>query len=280
MGLDRPALTSQPKLEPLLGRIRSALRARRQPPRDLRMLMVLSGAEQSRGQDAAIRLANALADHFHIFLCNARPWTTEPRTAAAVDERITLLEGTLGMTFWVGDRETRPDGTDSDTVSGHRSEIIGELIRLHRIDVIHSRGWWADRLVADIKPEPSIPWFIDLCYSEEYREDSGRDPDFRRLAGPLLSMIRGVFYSQPDDLDVLPVTSRDRLGQVVRIFDGFDPGAMRPGRARSVKRVRPIRPRRIIDGRGLPGRRRWVGIPLSRYVQEPPDRVIRNRRGP
>jgi glycosyltransferase involved in cell wall biosynthesis len=236
LGLEQPPLSGQPRLEPSIGRIRSALRARRQPLRDLRVLMVLSGADPVRGQEAAIRLANTLAGYFHIFLCNARPWTTEPRTAAAVDERITLLEGTLGMTFWAGDRETRPDGTVSEAASSHRSEIIGELIRLHRIDVIHSRGWWADRLVADVKPEPSIPWFIDLCYSEDYREDSGRDPDFPRLAGPLLSMIRGVFYSQPDDLGVLPETSRDRLGQVMRIFDGFDPDAMRPGGDRSVRR--------------------------------------------
>jgi glycosyltransferase involved in cell wall biosynthesis/transposase-like protein len=235
MGLEQPSLTAQPKLEPSIGRIRSALRARREPPRDLRVLMVLSGADQGRGQVAAIRLANTLAGSFHIFLCNARPWTTEPRTAAAVDERITLLEGTLGMTFW-GDREPRPDGTASEAVSSHRREIIGELIRLHRIDVIHSRGWWADRLVADVKPEPSIPWFIDVCYSEDYREDSGRDPEFLRLAGPMLSMIRGVFYSQPGDLAVLPETPTARLGLVARIFDGFDPVAMRPGGGRSLRR--------------------------------------------
>ena len=129
-------------------------------------------------------------------------------------------------------------GLPSESVTNHRSGILGELIRLHRIDVIHSRGWWADRLVADVKPEPSIPWFIDLCYPGDYREESGRDPDFPRLVGPLLSMIRGVFYCQPDDLGVLPVTSRDRLGQVVRIFDGFDPGAMLPwGEYRPVGRA-------------------------------------------
>jgi glycosyltransferase involved in cell wall biosynthesis len=233
MGLDRPALTSQPKLEPSLARIRSALRARRQPVRDLRVLMVLSAADQGRGQEAAIRLANKLAGYFHVFLCNACPWTTEPRTAAAVDERITLIEGTLGMTFWVGDRETRPDGTPPEAVSSLRSEVIGELIRLHRIDVIHSRGWWADRLVAEVKPDPSIPWFIDLCYPEAYREDTRRDPEFPRLVGTLLPMIRGVFYAQPDDLGVIPATSRDELGRVVRIFDGFDPGPMRPGEDRS-----------------------------------------------
>lgn len=117
MALDRPALTGQPKLEPSLGRICSALRDRRRPPLDLRVLMVLSGAEQARGQEAAIRLANRLAGYIHVFLCNARPWTTGPRTADTLDERVTLLEGTLGMTFWVGDRETRPDGTASSAVS-------------------------------------------------------------------------------------------------------------------------------------------------------------------
>ncbi|MGP0064337.1 MAG: glycosyltransferase family 2 protein [Isosphaeraceae bacterium] len=240
MGLDRPALASQPKLEPSLGRIRSALRARREPARDLRVLIVLSGADQGRGQEAAIRLANDIAAYFHVFVCNARPWIMDLRTAAELEDRITLIEGTLGMTFWVGDRETRADGTLSEAVSRQRSEVIGELIRLYRIDVIHSRGWWADRLVAEVKPDPSIPWFIDLCYSEDYREEAARDPDFPSLARTLPSLIRGVFYAQPDDLGVLPATSKDRLGEVVRIFDGFDPGGMRPAGDRAVRRAIPF----------------------------------------
>ncbi len=96
LGLDWPSLTGQPRLEALLERIRSALRARQQPPRDLRILMVLSGTDRPSSQEAAVRLANTLAGSFHVFLCSARPWMPEPE----VDERITWLEGTLGMTFW------------------------------------------------------------------------------------------------------------------------------------------------------------------------------------
>ena len=227
MGLDRPALTRQPRLESVLGRIRCALRGRCQPKRDLRVLMAVSNVNHIQGQEAAIRLANRLADYFHVFLCTARPWTTEARSLAAVDERITLLEGTLGMTFWVGDRETQPDGTTAEWSVGHRAEIIRELIRLHRIDVIHSRGWWANRLVTEVNPEPSIPWFIDLCYSSDYRKESDRDRDFQRIFGSVLSMIHGAFYSQPDDLEVIPAKTWNRLSQVVRIFDGF---GSNPGR--------------------------------------------------
>jgi glycosyltransferase involved in cell wall biosynthesis len=231
LGLDWPLLTSQPRLEPLLKRIRSALRARQQPPRDLRILMVFSGTDRPAGQEAAVRLANALAESFHVFLCSARPWMPEPE----VDERITRLEGTLSMTFWSWDKETRPDGTVTEAASSRRAEIIGELIRLHRIDVIHSRGWWADRLVASVHPDPRIPWFLDLRDADDYREDARSDPDFERLSASLLSMIRGVFYSDPDDLVVLPAISTARLGQVMRIFDAFDPGAIRPGGDRSSK---------------------------------------------
>ncbi len=229
LGLDWPSLTTQPRLEALLERIRSALRARQQPPRDLRILMVLSGTDRPSSQEAAVRLANELAGAFHVFLCSARPWMREPE----VDERITRLEGTLGMTFWAWDRENRPDGTVTEAVSSRRAEIIGELIRLHRIDVIHSRGWWADRLVAAVHPDPRIPWFLDLRDAEDYRKDAGSDPEFERLSASLLSMIRGVFYSDPDDLVVLPAISMAALGQVMRIFDGFDPGAFRPGEDRS-----------------------------------------------
>ena len=116
---------------------------------------------------------------------------------AEIDDRITLLEGHLGMTYWVGDRKTRPDGTLSEAVSSHRSQVIRELIRLHRIDVIHSRGWRADRLIADVETDPSIPWFIDLCDPDDYREDTARDPEFSRYVEPLLSRIHGVFYARP-----------------------------------------------------------------------------------
>ena len=225
LGLDWPSLTSQPRLEPLLERIRSALRARQQPPRDLRILIVLSGSARPSSEQAAVRLANALAGSFHVFLCGARPWMPAPE----VDERVTRLEGTLGMTFWAWDRKMRPDGTLTESTSSRRAEIIGELIRLHRIDVIHSRGWWADRLVAAVKPDPRIPWFLDLRDGDDYREDARSDPEFDRISASLLPMIRGVFYSDPDDLEVLPAISMARPGQVMRIFDGFDPGAIRPG---------------------------------------------------
>ncbi len=236
LDLEWPALTDRPVLSPLIGRVRSALRARRGPSRDLRVLMVLSGTDGSAGQQAAIRLANGLSGSFHVFLISARPWMTDPAKAALVDDRITLLEGTLGMTFWAGERETLPDGNTSEAVSSSRAEIIAELIRIHRIDVIHSLGWWADRLVAAVMPEPSLPWFIDLRHAEEYREDSGRDPDFQHLATSMIARIQGLFCSQPGDLDVFPANTRERLGQVVRIVVGIDPGARRPGGDRASRR--------------------------------------------
>jgi glycosyltransferase involved in cell wall biosynthesis len=229
VGLDWPALTDQAALEPLLERIRTTLRARHRPTYDLRVLMVLSGQERTAEQQAAVRLANALAGRFQVFLCTARPWMPKPE----VDERIIHLEGTLGMTFWAWDEVNCPDGSLSEAASSHRVEIVRELIRLYRIDVIHSRGWWADRLVASVQPEPTIPWFLDLRDGKEYSEPARRDPEFPCRSAPILKMIRGVFYSDPDDLVVLPEISMARPGQILRIFDGDQPGSIRPGVDRS-----------------------------------------------
>ena len=124
LDVEWPALTDRPGLSPLIGRVRSALRARREPSRDLRVLMVLSGTDGGAGQQAAIRLANDLSGSFHVFLISARPWMTDPAKAALVDDRITLLEGTLGMTFWAGEEGDPAGWYASDAVPSSRAEII------------------------------------------------------------------------------------------------------------------------------------------------------------
>ena len=71
--------------------------------------------------------------------------------------------------------------------------MIGELIRFHQIDVIHSHGWWADRLVYTVNRDLGIPWLVDLQGNHaSYSENPDGDPAFDRLVGPMMSMARGA----------------------------------------------------------------------------------------
>ena len=146
----RPALTGQPALVPLLERIEAIFTDRLPSTRDLRILFVLADGHRGSGRETAIALANTLSHRFRVFLCNARPWLLDPQTAALVDERVILLEGTLGMTPWARYGGHRPESDTTTNVDGPRTAVIAELIRFHRIDVIHSQGWEAARLVSAV----------------------------------------------------------------------------------------------------------------------------------
>ena len=182
LGAGRPALTGQPQFVPLLERIEATFTSRLPAARDLRILMVLADIEGGPGREAAISLANAFARRFRVFLCNARPWLLDPEMAAHVDEKVVLLEGTLGMTPWAQYGGPRHGSEAHSTVDDPRTEVIAELIRFHRIDVIHTQGWEAVRLVSAVAPEPRIPWFVNL----QDGETPWHDADFGRIAGELL----------------------------------------------------------------------------------------------
>jgi glycosyltransferase involved in cell wall biosynthesis len=226
----RPAMTENPRLASRLGRIRSAFRDREWAPRDVRVLLVVSGVGSGPGSAEMIGLANELVGRFQVFLCNALPGVLDPIAAARIDERIVLLEGTPGILPWTWDGDPRVDPTASEAMSGRRAEVVRELIAFHQIDVIHSRGWWADRLVLGAIARPHTPWFIDLRDGEAYLADSRGDPEWPRLADEIGSSVRGVFCRRADDLRAFPVPpsparltghsrlARGRRGRLARIF--------------------------------------------------------------
>jgi hypothetical protein len=143
-----------------------------------------------------------------------------PRLTAQVDQRVVLLEGSLGITPWSFGGDTARAGTPFDVVSSRRARVLQDLIRFHGIDVIQSHGWRADRLVATVNRNLEIPWFIDLrCEKPGFRADTDCDPDFERLIAPILSSAQGVFYSDPEDLSIFARLSLDDPTCAMQVFD-------------------------------------------------------------
>jgi hypothetical protein len=156
-GLDsRPVMTDHPLLGPHLDRLRAAFDARVGARQGDRILIVVSGVTDRPEYSATILLANALARRFPVFLCNALPGVLDPEAAGRVDERIVLLEGTLGLRPWSWDGDPRTDASEGEATSSRRAEVIGELIRFHRIAAIHAQGRWAEELVAAAGLQPAI----------------------------------------------------------------------------------------------------------------------------
>ena len=199
MNLKRPALTANPHLSGPLNRIRSRLDQGRHAPSSLKIALVVSDMESTSDSLAAIDLVGALAREHTVFLCNAQPQRCEPNVVARVDKRVIFLEGTLGPSPWSAraeqsDQAGRPE-------AGSRREILQELIRFHRIDLIHSRSWPADRLVLSIIDELRTPWVIELNgILGALAECDSAAPDTRQAADAILRAARGVFYEQETDL--------------------------------------------------------------------------------
>jgi len=155
-GLQRPALSANPRVVPLLERIREALRRRVGERCGLKILLVIDDMEPGKQCLATIDLANALASEHLVFLCNAQPFNCDSSMTARVNERVLLLEGSLGQTPWTSASDS---SSSEESRENRRVEILRELIRIHQIDVIHTRFREADRLVLRIKDELDIPWF-------------------------------------------------------------------------------------------------------------------------
>jgi hypothetical protein len=80
-----------------------------------------------RRQIAAIRLANALAKHHRVFLCNAKPELVDPAVAAAVAPDVMFLERTLGMTPWAIERRPLEHHHNRVAEGDRRIAVMGEL---------------------------------------------------------------------------------------------------------------------------------------------------------
>ncbi len=171
-GLQRPALSANPRVVPLLERIREALRGRIGERSGLKILLVVDDMEPGEQCLAAIDMANALASDHLVFLCNAQPSRCDDSMAARVSHRVVFLEGSLGQTPWTSASDSSPNEVSLDD---RRIQVLSELIRIHRIDVIHSCFSEPDRLVLRIKEQLDLPWFRHF-----HGEDNRQVPaDFR-----------------------------------------------------------------------------------------------------
>jgi glycosyltransferase involved in cell wall biosynthesis len=142
-----PAMTEHLRLRPHIDRLRAIFRARVNDRLGQRILVVLSGVTCDAEQSEAIGLANEHAGRCPVFLCNALPSVLDPSAASRIDERVILLEGTLGLLPWSCDGHPRLDPRAGAAMSRRRADVVRELVRFHRIGAIHSQGPWADHLL-------------------------------------------------------------------------------------------------------------------------------------
>jgi glycosyltransferase involved in cell wall biosynthesis len=220
--LDRSSLFVQPDAAPILDDLYRLLQPSPTGQR-LKVLTVLSDLEVGGGQIAGIRLANALASTGESFVVNARPNLFDPEVASRIDERVVLLEGTLGPTEWSRDRGDGPDWAQL-AEGTQRVRLLRDLIRFHRIDVILSHVWWADRLTYAVVREAGVPWIVCMhgCY-EALVDHPDWDPAFTAMARPLFRAATGVIYLTPRNLAVFDRFDIDKPPVTVRLFHGFDP---------------------------------------------------------
>ncbi len=219
--LKRRSLTENPDFAAIL----EALQARIHPKGDdgrLRILTVLPDLEIGGGQTAGIRLANAFAQGHASFLLNARPARHDPAMAELVDDAVICLEGTLDMTPWAARHylEHNPNQLAENDV---RLQLLRELLVFHKIDVVISHVWWADRLAFAMTRDLGLPWFIRMhgCY-EGLVENPDWDAAFPDLVRPMLQAATGVFYSTKRNLKVFDWARLPAPELTAQLFNGFD----------------------------------------------------------
>jgi glycosyltransferase involved in cell wall biosynthesis len=228
--LKRPPLTANAKITSTLNRIRAALTERRTAPCALKVLLLVDDMEARPGTLSAIHLANALANEHEVFLCNARPHRIDQGLVDRVDRRVNWLEGTLGPSPW-------SQGVDLASESGHlgsrrRVEILKELIRFHRIAMIHSRSTQADGLVLQINEELNVPWFTHLPGARPASSDAEvAGPGSDDFAARIASAATGLFYEHESQLAVLERSSISSPKHLIRLSHGFDPEGLPRGDA-------------------------------------------------
>ncbi len=201
LDLKRPALSANPLLAEPLARLRSVVDSRLENPSSLRVLLVLSGLAAHDETGAAIELANALARAHTVFLCNAQPHLVDESARGRLSHRLIFVEGTLGPTPWsVADERAADQNLRRPP---RRPRVLGELLRLLRIDVVHSHSSAANRLVLASGGELFVPWLIHAGSVLQSLTEATPDPDSRRLDSLILNEARGFFYADAAQLDRL-----------------------------------------------------------------------------
>jgi hypothetical protein len=166
----------------------------------LKILLVASDLGRSDELPHSIQLANALSREHQVFLCNAHPGDLSENLVAEVNREIVFLEGTLGQFpySWTAN----PRAAESQSGQSSRCDALRELIRIHQVDVIHSRGEAADRLVLDLKRDVDTPWFTHLDSGLDFPPENDAAPSSSILLRVLQSAI-GVFHKQETDVSEL-----------------------------------------------------------------------------
>lgn len=181
--LKRPPLSANLRAAGPLAKIRERMRFKLGAAGGQRLLLVIDGRETGVAAAVTADLANALAVDHQVFICCAWPSPANVAFTSLLDERVALLEGTLGLTPWSAAPES--PGASATRL---RETILRELIRIHEIGVIHSRCESADRLVAQVADRMNIPWFVHL--------EAGRDGWLNDW--PVADRISGVFHEDPN----------------------------------------------------------------------------------
>lgn len=212
--VDRPTLTKErrPAITALLDRARSALNRRLDDHEGLKTLFILDSDGGDLDEQASLNLINALARDHRVYLCVASPSAEAEALSKRLDDRVVLIEGTLGVTPW---SVMTPEGC-------LRAEVLAEMARFHGVDVIHSQSGAADRLASQINAELKLPWLIQLDDRDGYWLDDSADPGH----GEALATVSGVFHEASDLGDL--IESRPELASKrwIRAFDGLDPDAL------------------------------------------------------
>jgi hypothetical protein len=213
--LKRPVLVENPILAEPLARVRSVVDSRLEAPTALRVLMVLSHLAEQDETAAAIELANALVHEHTVFLCNAQPNLVDESMKSRLSPRLIFVEGTIGPTPWsIADEQIGDQGLLLRPA--RRPRVIGELIRLLRVDVVHSHSSAANRLVLASRGEPSVPWVIHAGSVLQSFTEPALDPESHRLNSFILNEARGFFYASNAELALLEEQAPTSLVEKLR----------------------------------------------------------------
>ena len=204
MNLKRPSLAANVHLGAVLCRIRKELAGRLNDSDALKVMLVLGDLKATAETFATIELANALAREHTVFVCNAQPLRFDEIVGSRLDRQVIPLEGTLGAAPWMA--EDNLGGVAGSGVPRRRAVVLRELIRILRIDVVHSQSVPADRLMLEALAELNVPWlshrwiletgknvdqiaascteaYLELCSSLAFPRE--REPDVPDSAGEL-----------------------------------------------------------------------------------------------
>jgi len=197
MKLKRPSISKNAQLTGVLARLRAQFDNRLRDPAALRIAFVLGDMKASAANVAMIDLANALSAEHNVFVCNAQPALLDESLVRGMDFRLISLEGILGVTYWASDLSLSL--APGDREGDRRSSVLRELIRILRIDVLHSYSLPADRLALAAGAGQLIPWLVHPKSHTSDLAATGGPIAPAELFLPILNEARGFFFEDNDE---------------------------------------------------------------------------------